>query len=275
MSTYVVGDIQGCYEELMSLLALVEYSSEDELWLAGDLVNRGPDNVSVLKFCMAERNCRVVLGNHDLHFLGIATGAARPRGSDTVQDILDWHACPDAIEWLRQQPLIHRYNDFVMVHAGIPPNWSIDDAESFASEVETLLAGSHYREFLAEMYGNEPSSWHPGLTGMPRLRLITNYLTRLRFCKPDGEIELTHKTDIAPPGYSPWFALPRPLHQGTTILFGHWAAINGITDQLDALALDTGCVWGRQLTAYRLEDGKRFSVPAGTSVSTPSNKAKP
>ena len=268
MSTYVIGDIQGCYEELMSLLSLVDYSSGDELWFAGDLINRGPDNVSVLKFCMTEPNCQVVLGNHDLHFLGIAAGIAQPKGQDTVSDILEWSSRSDAIEWLRHQPLIHRQDDFVMVHAGIPPNWSIDQAERFASEVQSCLAGTHYHAFLSGMYGNEPVSWHSELTGMPRLRLITNYLTRLRFCKPDGEIELTHKTDVAPAGYSPWFALPRPLHQGTTILFGHWAAINGVTDQPDALALDTGCVWGRHLTAYRLEDGRRFSVPAGTSSST-------
>ena len=268
MSTYVIGDIQGCYDELMSLLALVGYSSEqDALWLAGDLINRGPENVGVMKFCMKEPNCQVVLGNHDLHFLGITAGVSRAKGKDTVHDLLAWVGCPDVIEWLRHQPLIHKDSNHVMVHAGIPPNWNIDDAVSYAEEVETCLRGNRYKDFLAAMYGNEPRHWDSQLTGMARLRLITNYLTRLRFCKSDGEIELTHKTEVAPPGFSPWFAHPRPQHEGTTILFGHWAAINGVTHQANAQAVDTGCVWGRQLTAYRLEDGQRFNVPARTQVS--------
>ena len=263
MSTFVIGDIQGCYDEFMSLLAEIGYSSQnDHLWLAGDMINRGPNNVGVMEFCMNEPHCQAVLGNHDLHFLGITAGVAGPKGKDTIADLLEWDACGDVIDWLRQQPLIHRADDHVMVHAGIPPNWGIDDAERYAAEVEWILSGDNYQDFLAEMYGNDPVSWDTNLKGMARLRLITNYLTRLRFCKPDGEIELTHKTDVAPPGFSPWYALPRPLHQGTTILFGHWAAIDGITHQKDALALDTGCVWGRSLTALRLEDGQRFSVPA-------------
>lgn len=265
MSTYVVGDVQGCLEELELLLKKVGFSeSEDHLWLVGDLINRGPDNTGVLDLLMALPNITCVLGNHDLHFLAVAMGQQTQKKSDTLSDLLDNPRLDHYAEFLRRLPLIHydEARDIAMVHAGLPPQFDTQRCLKLAREVEDTLQSDDYIEFLSAMYGNEPSNWHEDLRGMDRLRVITNYFTRLRFCRADGEIELLHKTDIAPSGYAPWFSFPRP--DGTKILFGHWAALEGEADTEYAVALDTGCVWGRTLTAYRLEDESFFSVEAQT-----------
>ncbi len=261
MSTYVVGDIQGCYAELNELLALVGFNTEtDKLCSVGDLVNRGPENLETLKLMMSIPG-QVVLGNHDLHLLAVATEAHQATRSDTFHDILSASNLDEIIFWLRQQPLAHCEQDqYLLVHAGIPAFWSGEEALALAGEVSNELRGDNWKAFLIDMYGNEPTTWHPDLSGIDRLRCITNYLTRMRFCTAEGELDLTHKTDIAPAGFSPWFNFPRD--DELTILFGHWAAIEGITHQKNCIALDTGCVWGRSLTAYRLEDKEFFTVPA-------------
>ena len=262
MSTYVVGDIQGCLQPLKCLLKQVNFDpSADVLWSVGDIVNRGPKCLKTLRFLYRMRNSlQMVLGNHDLHLLAVAAGVRPPSKSDTLNKIL---AAPDREEllnWLLHRPLIHHEHGYTMVHAGIPPQWSIKKAKKRAREVEEVLRSEHCLAFFQQMYGNEPTQLALELTGMDRWRVITNYFTRLRFCAADGSMELITKTDIAPPGYAPWFEFPR--QEASRILFGHWAAIEGKTSSKQFVALDTGCVWGRELSALRLEDNKLFSVPA-------------
>lgn len=263
MSTYVIGDIQGCFSELTLLLEEIQYESvRDHLWFVGDLINRGPENAKVLDLVMSLANVTCVLGNHDLHFLAIACGQQTQKRSDTLDDLLDSDKRQEYVEFLRHLPLLHwdRKDNLVMVHAGLPPQLSIETCIALAGEVEAKLRSTHYETFLAAMYGNEPDSWQEDLTGMDRLRIITNYFTRLRYCTADGRLELTHKAEIQPDGYSPWFSFGRSDQQ--RVLFGHWAALEGDIDSEFAVALDTGCVWGRKLTALRLDDGRFFSVNA-------------
>jgi len=250
MSTYAIGDIQGCFDEFQLLLKKMAFDpGSDKLWLAGDLINRGPDNQAVMDYVMSlGDSATCVLGNHDLHFIAVANDLKTVSRSDTLDDLLSSTNCQDYVNWLRKQPLIHLDPDlgYAMVHAGIPPHWSLDEAKSRAVEVESCLTAEFYRDFLAVMYGNEPSSWSHSLTGYDRLRIITNYFTRLRFCKADGQLELTHKTTAAPAGFAPWFTFDRG-NMDQKIVFGHWAALEGNTDRKDIIALDTGCVWGLSL----------------------------
>ena len=265
MSTYVFGDLQGCYDEFQQLLEQTEFNpNEDQLWFTGDLVNRGPKNLETLQFIMNLDNPVIVLGNHDLHFLAVATGTHDPVSMDTIDDLLSSHQLPEIIDWMRRQPLLHHdeKTGFLMVHAGVPPHWNLPICLARAREVESVLSGPDYKAFLEVMYGNEPSHWDDHLQGIDRLRIITNYFTRLRYCTKAGDLELTHKTSICPEGFSPWFEFPRPDQEENSILFGHWAAIEGVTGNPRVIALDTGCVWGRTLTALRLEDGALFSTPA-------------
>ena len=263
MSTYVIGDVQGCRNELEHLLKEINYQeSIDDLWFVGDLINRGPDNVGVMDLLMQLPRVTAVLGNHDLHFLAVAMGSQTEKRRDTIADLLHSSRLDDYIDYLRQLPLIHldAERNLVMVHAGLPPNLDTRQCLALATEVAQMIRSDDCPRFLAAMYGNEPARWRNDLTGMDRLRLITNYFTRLRFCTADGELELLHKTDVAPSGFSPWFSFPRP--DDTRILFGHWAALEGKAGTDFALALDTGCVWGQTLTAIRLDDENMFTVPA-------------
>ncbi len=267
MSTYAIGDLQGCYNEFQALLEKINFDRHtDRLWLLGDLVNRGPDNLGIVRQLRELGDAAVcILGNHDLHFLAVATGQHKTMRADTLEDLLAAPELDDLIEWMRHLPLLYRDTDlgFTMVHAGLPPCWDVDTCFARAAEVEQTLQGDDYTTFLTSMYGNFPSSWDNRLEGMDRLRLITNYFTRLRYCKADGTLELQHKTDIAPDGFAPWFEHLQPHHACTKILFGHWAAIMGQCSAPDCFALDTGCVWGRSLTAMRLEDCQRYTVDAG------------
>jgi len=265
MATYAIGDIQGCYDSLMCLLDRVNFDrSSDTLWVAGDLVNRGPNSLETLRFLKhLGEHTKIVLGNHDLHLLAIAEDIRRPHPKDSINDIL---AAPDRDElltWLRQQPLLFYdpIRQYVLVHAGLAPQWSIEQALSLAQEVETALKGPDYKEFLCQMYGDQPNIWDDTLTGWPRLRLITNYFTRMRLCSERGELELTHHQGIenAPAGFGPWFAHKNRQTRHLNILFGHWAALEGESNQDRVFALDTGCVWGRKLTMMRLEDHQIFS----------------
>ncbi len=270
MSTYVLGDIQGCFDELKRLLEMVDYDpSEDHLWFVGDLVNRGAKNMETLDFIMSQERAIVVLGNHDLHFLAIAAGGHDPRPKDTLSDLLASPRLPEIINWLRRRPLIHHDHEsgITMVHAGIPPMWDLNTSLDRAKEVETVLQSEDYCSFLQDMYGNQPDQWQDNLVGIDRLRIITNYFTRMRFCTATGNLELTQKGKEAPAGFSPWFEFSRPDHETMRILFGHWAALGGITNSDHAIGLDTGCVWGRNLTALRIEDNQLFSTPSGSDLS--------
>lgn len=267
MATYVIGDIQGCYDAFRRLLDKAEFDpTRDQLWLAGDLVNRGPDNLSTLRFIKnLGHRALTVLGNHDLHLLGVDAQARKPGKKDTLRDVLDAPDRDELLDWLRRQPLIHREGPYVLCHAGIPHIWSAAEAAGYAAEVTARLRQPDYRAFLQQMYGNEPARWQTGLTGNERLRVIVNYCTRMRFVAPDGALDFTAKkgTDQAPPGMRPWYDYPRSeADRHTVFLFGHWAALEGHTGKPRFIALDTGCVWGGKLTMLRLDDGERVQVDA-------------
>lgn len=263
MATYAIGDLQGCLAPLHRLLARCRFDrSRDQLWFVGDLVNRGPDSLAVLRFVKSlEDRAIVVLGNHDLHLLTVAAGFVTPHRGDTLTEILDAPDKEALLEWLRHRPLLHQGMDVTMVHAGLLPNWTTDQAKSLAREVETALRGVDHLQFLAQMYGNTPNQWRDHLTGWDRLRIITNAMTRLRICTADGTMEFSHKGELAdiPPGYIPWYDVPGRLSAADTIVCGHWSAL-GLKLESRLLALDTGCLWGRCLSAVRLEDRELFQV---------------
>ena len=263
MAIYAAGDVQGCYTELMQLLEKIQFdASHDQLWLAGDLVNRGPDSLAVLRLVKSLGDSAItVLGNHDLHLLAVTEGVAALHPGDTLDEIL--HA-PDRDElmfWLRNQKLLHAENDVVLVHAGLLPSWTVNLAMQLASEAEQALRGNQYVELLAHMYGNQPNHWRDDLVGYDRLRVIINAFTRLRICTADGEMEFKFKGEVKdiPQGCRPWFDVPQRENADATIIFGHWSAL-GLLRQEKIIALDTGCLWGGALTAIRLEDWEIFQV---------------
>ncbi|GAB5499267.1 MAG: symmetrical bis(5'-nucleosyl)-tetraphosphatase [Pseudohongiellaceae bacterium] len=276
MSTYVVGDIQGCYKALRRLLKKIDFSpADDTLWFAGDLVNRGPKSLETLRYLSdIDDSIHVVLGNHDLHFIAIFEGCARASSKDSLDELLEAPDCEALCDWMRQKDLAYYdsvdtrtgIENFLMVHAGVAPGWSLKKTLKLAAEVELALQGPDYRDFLTAMYGNEPIRWSDKLTGQDRLRTITNYLTRVRFCDDIGSLRLDIKEGLcaAPDGFRPWFEYQK-ITPETSILFGHWAALEGKTNTQHVYALDTGYVWGRELTAMRLEDKKLFWVSSKES----------
>lgn len=266
MATYAIGDIQGCYAALEKLLECIAFNSkQDSLWFTGDLVNRGSQSLETLRFIQSLGNKQItVLGNHDLHLLAVARGAVSAKKSDTFDAILNAPDKNQLIDWLQQQPLMH-YDptlNTAMVHAGLAPSWNLKQAQSLAREVESALRGNQSDFFLKHMYGNTPDAWDDTLSGIDRLRCITNYFTRMRFCYADGRLDLIHNGTVEnkPDHLIPWFNLPNRKNAELELVFGHWAALNGITHKKNCHALDTGCIWGNQLTAMRLEDGRRFGV---------------
>ncbi len=260
MATYAIGDVQGCNEELQALLSRLKFDrARDRLWFVGDLVNRGPASLEVLRFAHSLGDAAVaVLGNHDLHLLCVAGGFAKKRDDDTLDDLLAAPDEPELLDWLRRRPLMHAQGGYVMVHAGLLPQWSVESAQALAREVEAALGGEQYRPFLKNLYGAEPRVWRDELTGWDRLRVIVNAMTRLRFCNAAGEMALRAKGAQAPPGFRPWFEL-RPASE-PPIVCGHWSAL-GLKVNEKIAALDTGCVWGGSLSALRLEDRRLFQVP--------------
>ncbi len=267
MAVYAIGDVQGCYAPLRRLLDRLGFDPvADQLWLVGDLVNRGPQSLAVLRFLCQLGNAAIcVLGNHDLALLTLAAGLTQPRRGDTMTEVV---AAPDAAEllaWLRQRPLLHHDAGlgFTLAHAGLAPAWDLAQARDCAAEVETVLRGPDYRDFLAGMYGDQPDRWSDDLRGIARLRCIVNYFTRMRFCRPDGSLDLKAKGPPGQqaPGLQPWFELPDRRNRDLRIVFGHWAAL-GYHRAPGIYALDSGCVWGGQLTALRLDgaDQSVFSV---------------
>ncbi|ODC02554.1 bis(5'-nucleosyl)-tetraphosphatase (symmetrical) [Terasakiispira papahanaumokuakeensis] len=266
MATYAIGDIQGCFHEFQALLDHVAFNADrDQLWIAGDLVNRGPDSLSVLRFIrdLGDR-ARVVLGNHDLHLLAVGMGLRKMRRSDTLERLLIAPDAPELLAWLQQQPLLVHDESlgYAMTHAGIPPQWHLAEACALAAEVERVLRSQRAREFFEVMFGNSPECWHEHLAGDDRLRFIVNAFTRMRFINAQGCLELKTKAELdqAPEGYAAWFTFPLAWRSQTQLVFGHWAALEGHCPTPGVHALDTGCVWGGPLTALRLEDGQRFSV---------------
>lgn len=263
MATYAIGDIQGCFQALQLLLQKIEFDrSRDRLWLVGDLVNRGPDSLAVLRWAKELGDAAVVvLGNHDLHLLAVAYGFVKAHRKDTLDAVLTAPDKDELFTWLRHQRLFHAEDDHAMMHAGLLPQWSVKKAGALAREVEAELHGKHYLEFFEHMYGNEPKAWSKELHGMSRLRLITNAMTRLRCCTPQGEMEFGHKgpPDVCPPGYLPWYEAPNRKSSKATLIFGHWSAL-GLEVRSNLIALDTGCLWGGHLSAVRLEDRQIFQV---------------
>ncbi len=261
MTTYAIGDIQGCYSTFRRLLDRINFEpARDRLWLVGDLVNRGPQSLAVLRFVKGLGSRAItVLGNHDLHLLVVAAGHVKQHRGDTLTEVLRAPDREELLAWLRTRKMMHAAGRYAMVHAGLLPQWSIAKALSLAREVEAALQGDDGDEFLRHMYGNRPDRWRDTLTGFDRLRVITNVMTRLRICTAHGKMEFAHKGKPAelPRGYMPWFKVPRRRHRATTVIFGHWAAL-GLYLESNVAGLDTGCVWGRQLTAFRLADGKIF-----------------
>ncbi len=264
MATYAIGDLQGCFFSFKDLLKKIQFNpAHDRLWFVGDLINRGPGSLDVMRWMLEHQSSVVtVLGNHDLHTLVVAEGFVSAHRSDTIQSLLDAPDAPELLGWLRQQPLVHFEHGYLMVHAGLLPEWTVDQALTLAAEVNVALQAPNYREFLQHMYGNDPKRWDDGLTGWDRLRVITNAMTRLRICSTEGEMEFKFKGELEniPNGYQPWFDLTQRASVNTPIVFGHWSAL-GLQHKNNVYSLDTGCLWGGHLSAMRLEDRQIFQVP--------------
>ncbi len=265
MATYAIGDIQGCYYAFQKLLESINFNPKvDALWLVGDVVNRGAHSLAVLRWCYEHQDSiQVVLGNHDLHTIAVAHGIRKPNRSDTIQSIIEAPDADTLLTWLRLQPLIVSNENYVMVHAGLLPQWQISDALSYAKEVEYALQSEQYVDFLSNMYGNTPNSWKDNLVGYERLRVIVNAMTRMRVCTLAGELEFSFKGELkdVPNGYLPWFDLPNRASLQQTIIFGHWSAL-GLQQRENIVALDTGCLWGGKLTAICLETKDITQVPS-------------
>jgi len=269
MAIYAVGDVQGCHAELVQLLDEIQFdAAQDQLWLVGDLVNRGPGSLEVLRLVRSLGDSAItVLGNHDLHLLAVSEGVAELHRTDTLNDIL---AAPDRDElltWLRHQRMLHAEGGHVLVHAGLLPGWTVVQATQLANEVETVLRSDDYAIFLKRMYGGHPNAWDDTLKGYDRLRVITNAFTRMRVCTSRGEMEFRFKGEVEniPAGYLPWYDVPGRRNCEATIIFGHWSAL-GLLLRDDAIALDTGCLWGGPMTAIRLDDRELFQVACTNPV---------
>ena len=258
---FVIGDVQGCFNALKKLVAQIDNHCQihnlglPELWLVGDLVNRGPDSLSVLRWCLANKHrLTVVLGNHDLHLLAVVAGIRKTRSDDTLNGILNAPDSEQLLWWLRQQPLARMRRGWLMVHAGLLPQWTAQHAIELSNEVSQCLRADGWKQFLKGMYGNEPARWSAGLRGEARTRAIINGLTRLRFCSENGDMEFASKEGAAqaPAGFAPWFTLASRQSRHDRIVFGHWSTLGLISENL-LIATDTGCVWGGKLTAVQLQ----------------------
>ena len=271
MTTYAIGDLQGCHQELMELLDSINFDpANDRLWFVGDLINRGPESLQTLRFVRELGATAVtVLGNHDLHLLAVAFGDAQLRRKDTLKPILEADDRDELLDWLRCRPLLHHDDElgYTLTHAGLPPAWDLATASECAREVQTVLSGDKHPWFLREIYGNKPDYWDDRLEGVERWRYAVNALTRMRYCDSDGRLALEQK---GPPGtqgaeLKPWFEAGQRKNRDLKIIFGHWSTLRLIDEdfrQYKVYPLDTGCVWGGSLTAMSLEDEREFSVPS-------------
>jgi bis(5'-nucleosyl)-tetraphosphatase (symmetrical) len=283
MATYIIGDLQGCYDELQALLAQIDFRPDrDHLWFVGDIVNRGPKSLECLRFVkqlQQQGRAEMVLGNHDIHLLAAYSGLKRFQSkSDTLEPIFKAQDAAELIDWLRHQPLMvqHPLYNAVMVHAGLPPQWSIEQACALAREVETQLRSDRWQTFVCEhLFGSEPEQWEDTLTGWDRLRYIINALTRMRYCDARGRLELHSKSA---PGqqandFEPWFVLANRKNKTHEIFFGHWSTL-GAVDAYQVHATDTGCLWGGELTAYCLESRQRHCLPCKQQCKPGEKKAQ-
>ena len=263
MATYVMGDIQGCYIPLRELLDLIEFDSgKDILWVAGDMVNRGPASLSTLRFLKnLGDSCIAVLGNHDFHLLASAIGVRKCKKKDTLSAVLEASDSDELLYWLCHRKIMHydQQRESLMVHAGIPPHWTLDQAQQYAEQIENILKDETlFREQFAAFY--QTPELVPIADAEPSLAALLTYFTAMRYCNHDGVLELDAKGDEAPEGYLPWFKHEHKLPKALTIYFGHWAALKGETGDEKRIAMDTGCVWGCHLSVVRLEDGRKFST---------------
>lgn len=264
MATWAIGDLQGCHDDFLCLLKKIRFNPDgDQLWLAGDLVNRGPASLETLRLCFQLRdNLITVLGNHDLHMLAVLEGSIAFKRKDTFHDVMTASDRDALAEWLLHCPLLHENDQWVLTHAGIYPRWSLAQARACAHEVEQILRTDHRRQdFFAHMYGNEPAYWDDRLQGPDRWRAITNFFTRMRLLDAAGHIDLLHKESLTekPEHLFAWYEWPGRVALDKKILFGHWAALEGRTGKNHIIALDTGCVWGNRLSAYCLDDARWIS----------------
>ncbi|WEJ63245.1 symmetrical bis(5'-nucleosyl)-tetraphosphatase [Thiomicrorhabdus lithotrophica] len=269
MTTYVIGDLQGCFDELQSLLKSINYQSEnDHLWFVGDIVNRGPKSLECLRFVkeLSEQGkADTVLGNHDFHLLAAYAGLEKfTSKSDTLSDILNAPDVDNLLDWLRLQPLLvsHPVYQAVMVHAGIPPQWTIKEAKGYAKEVQLQLAQPDWQNFVVNhLFGSEPNTWDNSLSGYERIRYIVNAFARMRFCDANGKLEFKLKSapTESQSEYQPWFVFPNRRNKDYEIFFGHWSTLGAI-DAYHIHSTDTGCLWGGQLTAYAIESKQRYTI---------------
>jgi bis(5'-nucleosyl)-tetraphosphatase (symmetrical) len=261
MAVYAVGDVQGCYDALRRLLDQLEFDpGSDRLWLTGDLVNRGPKSLKVMRFVRdLGESAITVLGNHDLHLLAVSEYPRRLRHKDTFQNVLESRHRDEILHWLRHRPVMHydKKLGFVLVHAGLSPRWDLKTAKAAARELETTLRGDQYRRFLRRMYGNQPDWWSRKLSRWERLRYATNCFTRMRYCDKKGRLELTRsgRPSHRDKRFLPWFRVPDRENRKVRIIFGHWSTLGPVTDK-NVFPLDTGCVWGGSLTAMRVHRKK-------------------
>ncbi|MBI5275930.1 MAG: symmetrical bis(5'-nucleosyl)-tetraphosphatase [Burkholderiales bacterium] len=272
MAVWLVGDVQGCDTALGCLLGEIAFSpSRDTLYLLGDLVNRGPESVQVLRRLVGYGDAaRCLLGNHDLSLLALAHGLRAPHGNDTLDPVLYADDRDHLLEWLRFRSMAIHAHGLLMVHGGVLPQWDLATTLALSREVEDALRGPQLTTFLAQMYGNQPDRWSDTLTGADRMRVIVNALTRLRFCTPDGVMALKASGGLAdaPAGYLPWFDVPQRRTQGVRIAFGHWSTL-GYLNRPDIIALDTGCVWGGCLSALRIDGGENLVQVACEQAQVP------
>ncbi|UCB56318.1 MAG: symmetrical bis(5'-nucleosyl)-tetraphosphatase [Thiotrichales bacterium] len=266
--TYAIGDVQGCFDDLLRLLDKIEFDpAKDRLWFTGDLVNKGPNSLNILRFVKGLRDSAItVLGNHDLYLLAVAAGAVKDRKSDTIASILAAHDCEELLFWLRHQPVLHHDDTlgYTMVHAGLPPQWGLDAALDRARELESVLQNADFEEFLGVLYDPKPDRWREGLEGQARLRFIANCFTQLRYCDRAGRLDLSCKRRTATKNKRrsvPWFQVPRRAHKDMKIIFGHWASLDRKKTRTTGIyPLDTGCSNGGKFTAMRLGDEQIFST---------------
>ncbi len=264
MSIYAIGDIQGCFDELLRLLDTISFNEHtDQLWFAGDLVNRGPKSLETLRFVKSLGDSAVtVLGNHDLHLLAASCAPKMARKKDSLLPILEAPDSAELIHWLRHRPLFYCNDEFCLIHAGLPPQWDFKRTQKMASLAEQALRSPDYQGFLKQMYGNKPNIWSSDLKGVERLRFIVNCFTRMRYCDEDGRLDFIHNGPLGsqPKSLVPWFDLPKRKSADMRIIFGHWSAL-GYHEGPNCYAIDTGCLWGGQLTALKLDKQmQRFSI---------------
>ncbi len=257
MAIYAIGDIQGCYEDLLRLLDVIKFdSSSDQLWFAGDLVNRGPQSLLTLRFVKSLGDAAItVLGNHDLHLLAASCLEKEAQKRDSLHQVLEAPDCSELLDWLRKRPLFHYQNGYCLLHAGLPPQWNFTQTIKMAKKAEAVLQSPDYREFFKGMYGNKPKQWSTSLKGINEIRFIINCFTRMRYCEKDGSLDFDYS---GPPGSQPehlmpWFQVPQRKNADMRIIFGHWSTL-GYYEGDNCYGIDTGCLWGGQLTALKLGD---------------------